>query len=172
MIKFFCQKKAASTLEYVALIILMIGAILLMQKYILRGLAGRWKSASEVFSEGRQYDPQKTTECLWAQGEHEGWYSLQCYNACYDPIHTSCVSGCEGGLYNHYQACLNGCYDMFCDPDSMFYDPACATICRDRCNQSNGNPSQFHGDCERSCELTEEQNCIEDCINADDNICQ
>ncbi len=47
-----------TSLEYVAVIIILIGAFLAMQNYFKRGIQGRMKSS--VDSVGEQYDPMKT----------------------------------------------------------------------------------------------------------------
>ncbi|MBI4308987.1 MAG: hypothetical protein HY591_01505 [Candidatus Omnitrophica bacterium] len=46
-----------TTLEYVVLIIIIVGALLAMQVYIKRGFQGRWKSTVDDFAD--QYDPGK-----------------------------------------------------------------------------------------------------------------
>ncbi len=50
------NQKGQSTVEYVVLIIVVIGVFIAMQSYFKRGLQGRWKSALDDF--GEQYDPQ------------------------------------------------------------------------------------------------------------------
>ncbi len=49
MFKYFNKKrrKGQSTLEYAVLIIIIIGALLVMQNYVKRGLSGRIKSATD-----------------------------------------------------------------------------------------------------------------------------
>lgn len=44
-----------STLEYVILIVILIGVFIAMQNYIKRGFQGRWKSSIDEI--GDQYDP-------------------------------------------------------------------------------------------------------------------
>ena len=50
------RKKGQSTVEYVILFIVLMGALLTMQSYIKRGLQGRWKESMDDF--GDQYDPK------------------------------------------------------------------------------------------------------------------
>lgn len=50
------NKKGQTALEYVAVLILCIGAFLAMQHYVKRGLQGRWKA--QVDELGDQYDPR------------------------------------------------------------------------------------------------------------------
>lgn len=58
MIKFFRQKKAQSTLEYVVVITVILASFLAIQTYFKRAMQGRWKEA--VDDMGDQYDPQGT----------------------------------------------------------------------------------------------------------------
>lgn len=50
------MKKGQTTLEYVILLTIVIGAFLAIQNYLKRGVQGRWRDA--VDSLGDQYDPQ------------------------------------------------------------------------------------------------------------------
>lgn len=52
-----------SLLEFVALVMFILAAFIIFQKYIVRGLSGRWKAVGDTFGEGRIYDPNKTVEC-------------------------------------------------------------------------------------------------------------
>ena len=56
------RKKAQSILEFVILMIIIIGALLAMQNYIKRGLQGRWKVAVDDL--GEQYDPASTNSSV------------------------------------------------------------------------------------------------------------
>lgn len=49
-------KKGQTTLEYIVLIIIVLGALLAISNYFKRGLQGRWKSALDDM--GDQYDPR------------------------------------------------------------------------------------------------------------------
>ena len=53
---FHRHKKGQTALEYMALIIVVIGALLAIQNYFKRGLQGRWKAATDDM--GDQYDPR------------------------------------------------------------------------------------------------------------------
>jgi hypothetical protein len=50
------NKKAQSLMEYIVLILVILGVFIAMQNYIKRGFQGRWKSAVDDF--GDQYDPR------------------------------------------------------------------------------------------------------------------
>jgi hypothetical protein len=45
-------------MEYMALVIFILGALLAMRVYILRSMSGKWKAAGDSFGQGRQYDPR------------------------------------------------------------------------------------------------------------------
>ena len=58
-------RRATSTLEYALLLVVIMMAFFISQKYIVRGFAGRWKDVGDTFGFGRQYDPKNTTECVF-----------------------------------------------------------------------------------------------------------
>ena len=49
-------KNGQTALEYIVLIIIVLGALLAISNYFKRGLQGRWKSAMDDM--GEQYDPR------------------------------------------------------------------------------------------------------------------
>ena len=70
MIKKIRSRKAGSAIEYMALIIFLLGALLVFKRYILRGFWGQWKKAGDVFGHGKQYDPRGfedggTLQCIF-----------------------------------------------------------------------------------------------------------
>jgi cytoskeletal protein RodZ len=58
MLQYLNQKRGQSTLEYVVLIIIIIGALISIQVYIKRGVQGRLRSAADDI--GDQYDDGNT----------------------------------------------------------------------------------------------------------------
>ena len=56
---FLRNRKAQSTLEYAILIAVVIGAVLIMQTYMKRGVQGRLRSASDDI--GEQFSPGQNT---------------------------------------------------------------------------------------------------------------
>ena len=50
------KKKGQTTIEYVVLLIIVIGAFVAIQNYMKRGLQGRWKASIDQL--GDQYDPR------------------------------------------------------------------------------------------------------------------
>ncbi len=49
-------KKGQTTLEYIVLLIIVMGALLAISNYFKRGIQGRWKAAMDDM--GDQYDPR------------------------------------------------------------------------------------------------------------------
>ena len=76
----------ASTIEYTMMIVVLLAAIIVMQKYILRGFVGRWKATGDTYGFGRQFNPKKTTECGYDMNINR-WYLI--------PSVESCVAGCD-----------------------------------------------------------------------------
>ena len=54
--------KGQTALEYIVLMIIVIGALLAMSNYFKRGLQGRWKAAMEDM--GDQYDPRTANSAI------------------------------------------------------------------------------------------------------------
>lgn len=99
------SRRGQSVIEFAALIMFILTAFLVFQKYISRGLSGRWKGVGDALGQGRIYDPNYTIECEFYPGV--GWYDRTCYeNTCRS---STCPtpSQCTG--------CLSGCKSSFCD---------------------------------------------------------
>ena len=71
------RRAGQSLIEYIVLIVLVLGAFLVFQKYITRGFAGRWKVVGESLGQGRIYDPKLTTECVF-DPPFGVWYNKAC----------------------------------------------------------------------------------------------
>ncbi len=108
MFKLIRKHRAQSTLEYVVLLIFVMGAFLVFQKYIVRGFSGRWKSVGDSWGNGRLYDPKKTVECAndMFNDRENVWYNVPCFEAaCVDSCLkvyvpatcTSCIDSCQAG---------------------------------------------------------------------------
>lgn len=82
----FRKNKAVSTIEYLGLVILIVAAFMLMRKYILQGIVGRWKNVGDSFGYGMLYDSDYTEECAlysYPQDQNlEYWYNVADYDAC------------------------------------------------------------------------------------------
>lgn len=99
--------KGQSLIEYIVLIVLILGAFLVLQKYITRGFAGRWKAVGESMGQGRIYDPRMTTECIFDSLYTNLWYDQACFES----------QGCD---------CLSARANA--DTCKNCFDPACTTV--------------------------------------------
>jgi len=72
MLKWIRKQKAVSTLEYAAVILFVLSAFLVFQRYIYRAIAGAWKAAGDSFGHGRQFDPRD----FGVRGESGGTYEF------------------------------------------------------------------------------------------------
>ena len=63
MIRKFKKTRGQSALEFAALIMFLLGAYIVSQKYIVRGFSGRWKGVGDALGQGRIFDPNETVEC-------------------------------------------------------------------------------------------------------------
>jgi hypothetical protein len=82
------KKYGQSIVEFTILILFILAVLVVFQKYIVRGLSGRWKSVGDTIGQGRLYDPNKTDECRYFtffQGEPAKWFEQTCFE-----------DGCEG----------------------------------------------------------------------------
>ncbi len=52
----------ASTIEYIFVILIIMGVLIVMKPHIFGSLGGNWKKTGDAFSFGRLYDPKRTTE--------------------------------------------------------------------------------------------------------------
>ena len=91
------------------LIVIVLGAFLVFQKYIARGFAGRWKSVGESLGQGRIYDPKMTTECVYDFQYTHNWYDQACFTA----------DGCDclsvRANWTTCKGCIQGCASAFCN---------------------------------------------------------
>ncbi len=78
-----------SVTEYMLLIVFILTAFFVMQKYIVRGFSGRWKDIGDSLGQGRLYDANKTIECAYDFQHYNMWYSVDkfeenhCGEVCY-----------------------------------------------------------------------------------------
>lgn len=98
------KKTAVSIVEYMALIIIIAGALIVMGPYFIRGFNGNWKKSGESFGLGRQYRGN-SVECEYAAtSSNTGfWYDATCYQGgvtaclvgnqvCEDGVKTGCIT--------------------------------------------------------------------------------
>ena len=93
------NKRGQSAIEFTAMLFFIIGTLLYFQKYIARGLYGRWKGVGDAMGQGRIYDPNYTTQCEYHPSL--GWFDRTCFDACSDgcgppsaPNCSDCVTSC------------------------------------------------------------------------------
>ncbi len=65
-------------MEYMVILMILVGTMFTFKDYIIRGLLGRWKSTSDQVGFGRQFDPHDTVECAFDQEFGQGWYDVIC----------------------------------------------------------------------------------------------
>ena len=103
------KKNGQSLIEYVTLIVIILWAFLIFQKYITRGFAGRWKAVGESLGQGRIYDPQRTTVCVYDFQFTNLWYDQACFKA----------DGCDcltvRANTTTCRDCIEGCATDFCE---------------------------------------------------------
>ncbi len=84
-------RKGQTTIEYVVLLIIVMGALLGISNYFKRGMQGRWKAAADDM--GDQYDPrtadssirhtltQNTNTIIIVMNDAGGWWTLKTDNS-------------------------------------------------------------------------------------------
>ena len=95
-------------IEYVVLILFLLAAFLVMQKYITRSISGRWKSVGDSLGAERIYDPHRTAECAYDIWYDSGWYNAICFEKnceCYGFKATAATC----------RDCITGCHVPVCD---------------------------------------------------------
>lgn len=93
------RKKGVALIEYTMVIIIVIMALLFLQKFIVRGFAGRWKDVGDTFGYDKQYDPTATIRCAWFEdGNRSRWYEVDCFDNKVELYYDNCVTFCLAGL--------------------------------------------------------------------------
>ncbi|MBU0468625.1 MAG: hypothetical protein KJ736_06115 [Candidatus Omnitrophica bacterium] len=112
--------KAQAVFEYIMLIVFVLSAFLIFQKYIARAISGRWKQVGDSFSDGQSFDPETTLECATFGAVHdtedarfpetEVWYRVDCFDA-------NCMTPCYHDPIDAPQckACIMACQDPDCN---------------------------------------------------------
>jgi len=106
MLKNLHKKQSQSSLEFIALIFFVITALLIIQKYVFRGIAGRWRAIGDSFGHGRLYDPVNTVECGFDRWYDTGlWYNAVCFDE------TCGQQACVGATAQEdpCRVCIEGC---------------------------------------------------------------
>ncbi|MDP8213465.1 MAG: hypothetical protein P9X22_09315 [Candidatus Zapsychrus exili] len=102
------KPKGQSFLEYVLLIVFIIAALLVFQKYISRAIWGRYKSVGDALGSGLIYDPEKTLECGYDHLYGSGWYNAACYDE------NDCAQYCAAKKQAPCVSCIGACFAAKC----------------------------------------------------------
>ena len=105
------KRRGVSSVEYAAMVLLIIAGMVVMQKYVLRSMAGHWKSVGDSFGFGRQYDPAKTKECMYDMTVNK-WIGVGCFDSCIKACDSSFGVGanlvCETACHTN-PGCIGFC---------------------------------------------------------------
>ena len=99
------NKHGQSTIEFTTLIVFLLTVFLVFQKYIARGIAGRWKGVGDALGQGRIYDPNYTTECEFHPTI--GWFDRTCFEGCRADCGPPADLSCS--------RCVSSCTSLKCD---------------------------------------------------------
>jgi len=108
MLKQIRKSKAQSTIEYMVLVVFIIGSLIVFQKYVLRAFSGRWKSVGDTLGTGRLYQFNKTLECAFDFIHHNVWYNAACYDEDCDCLTIRANA-------ETCQDCISNCQTPMCD---------------------------------------------------------
>ncbi len=162
MKKIFYSQRAQSALEFITMVIFILGAFLVFQKYIAHGLAGRWKGIGDTFGQGRVYSESKTTECAYDAQYFDTWYDEDCYEANCDCVTTQsnpatckdCIELCSMHSSNLPAYCTGVCTPI-CDASCTatcatgfpFCYQNCMAICMPPCTTNCQNTTATYDQC-------------------------
>ncbi len=108
-------------MEYSVFLTLLLAAVLTMQKFIVRGFAGRWKMTGDIFGQGMQYDPDKIIDEEALNPFNNEWYDADDYQQCYDDCRKSCM------LYTLWDSAA--CGDVDCASGDFIKCDRCCDAC-------------------------------------------
>jgi hypothetical protein len=105
------DKRAAAMIEYMMLIIIVLGGLYVFQTYISRAMNGRWKATGDSFGMGRQYQSNRTADCAYAQidANHGVWVDSTCYQ--------QAITLCKPGDFACEDAKKQECHTDYCDKE-------------------------------------------------------
>ena len=101
--------RAFSITEYLVVIMIIMGAFFIFKDYLIRGLSGHWKNASDQFGYGRQYEPSDTVECAFDSVWTHKWYDETCVENKRCPVGNP---SCE-------QQAVNQCLSAACNNEQV-----------------------------------------------------
>jgi hypothetical protein len=74
----FFKSKAFATIEYIVLVVAVLGALVVMKQYLTNATAGKYVKAGEQFGFRRQFNPVTMQECVFEPGQNY-WYARSCF---------------------------------------------------------------------------------------------
>ena len=83
------KKTGQSIMEYIAVLIIVMAALLAFQKYIKYAFNARWKGVGDSMGYGRLYNPGNTFECAFDFQYTNFWYKT-------DYFEGHCIADCFG----------------------------------------------------------------------------
>ncbi len=112
--------RAIAMIEYVVLIVIILGALYVAVPRIVRVFNGHWKTSGDSFGFGRQYQTARTAECAYAQlrTDYGVWYDNVCFT---------------------HKAALCGPRDKVCEDNARMQ---CGTDAQKAYCCENNNPSE------------------------------
>ena len=133
-------------MEYMTLVVFLLGALLVFQQYIVNGFSGQWKQAGDVFSFGKQYDPRifgvlgtqgGSMECFWDSQHCRPFDSGP--PPVFDPATGACTLGSQ--LIDTWidQRCYRRNCDCTLSSLDPFYHAQCLRCLRDCRTQECGS---------------------------------
>jgi len=108
------NKRAFSIIEYMFLIVIIVGAFMLLRGNIQRGIYGMWQKLGASFAFGRQYDSQKSVECEFDEQSNR-WYDRNCFEQYVANLNPPCNSGDTSCEENVILGCVTANLSM-CGP--------------------------------------------------------
>lgn len=156
------KEQGEAVLEYVTMLMLVMAAFIVIDKYAMRAMSGRWKAVGDSFDMGRQYDPLITKRGAFDFVYTDRWYN----QTCFDSNRCSCAG--VNSSERTCQECLCFCVPGF-DGDCEGYarqpktppDPLPETVCDWETYCAPSGSCCDHDGC---CEPEEApDNCLSDC---------
>jgi len=124
------KRQGQSMIEFVTLIMFILATFIVFQKYIVRGISGRWKGVGDAIGQGRIYDPNKTLACSYDPQYTDRWFNRTCYDEncegaclrgftalsnCPNCIRTGGCSPACAAKIAVCRECITDCQTLFCD---------------------------------------------------------
>ncbi|MEI6437115.1 MAG: hypothetical protein WCO69_00020 [Candidatus Omnitrophota bacterium] len=111
MIKRRSKAKGFAVMEYILLLLVIIGGLTVFRGYFQRAYYGQMATTSETFAYGRQYSPDDTIACAFDDKASVNgvWYSEACYDHLF--AQRNCKSSGSGCGNQLMLDCTAGCFN-------------------------------------------------------------